>query len=76
MMKKKNIFWLSALIVSLVVGVFAWKNYGNQTDEISKSQEKKVKELLMKSSEDINSGMESVQRLSMLENNNIQKIKN
>ncbi len=76
MMKKKNIFWLSTLVVSLVIGVFAWNNYTAQTDEISKSQEKKVKELLMKSSEDINSGMESVQRLSMLENNNIQKIKN
>lgn len=50
-----------ALLLAAIVTV--WIYYPKTTEKITTNEEKKVKEMLMMSSEHINSGMESVERI-------------
>ena len=64
-MKKKAYSWIIYLVLLIGAIVAVWTYYPQQKENISPDQEKKVKQMLMTSSQHINSGMESVHRIGL-----------
>lgn len=65
-MKKKLYSWIVVLILLLTVAT-GWIYYSQQKEHLSVDEAEKVKQMLMTSSQHINSGMESVQQIRVLE---------
>ncbi|HLV46897.1 MAG TPA: hypothetical protein VKY32_07640 [Flavobacterium sp.] len=65
-MKKKPYSWIVVLILLLTVAA-GWIYYSQQKEHLSVDEAEKVKQMLMTSSQHINSGMESVQQIRVLE---------
>jgi len=64
-MNKKTYSWIICLVLLIGAIVAVWTYYPQQKENISPDQEKKVKQMLMTSSQHINSGMESVHRIGL-----------